>query len=500
MEEEHFAFNRRRDRDIHVIRSELKFLNVTTESCRFNIRHMIKRWNYTTFYLVWILLDKMVIVYTDNNIIERFKDMKYELRKINISNVEFGNENRIEKGLLILQKQNIIDLIKEDKRIRSVEVHIAKPGESVRILPVKDVIEPRAKIDGNTFPGVCSEIEEAGLGVTYALKNCAIVTTGPIVGFQEGVIDMSGPGAEYTIFSKLNNIVLEIEKEDSIDKHEHEEAVREAGIKAAKYIGQIGLSYDDYSAEEIEWKSIGEKYAEYSNLPKLVYIYNCISQGLLHDTYYYGRDTKMLIPTLLTPSEVADGAIVSGNCVSPGSKTTTYHHQNNAVIEQCLKQHGKEINFMGIVLNPLPVTLKEKYRDCMLTVQYAKMLGAEASIISQEGFGNPTTDLMLTCKGLEERGIKTVIITNEDAGVDGMSESLPDMVSEANAIISTGNSNATIMLPKMERTIGRLLEIERVTGGNVDSIQDDGKLLVEIHGIMGSHNLQGNTLLSAITV
>jgi len=73
-------------------------------------------------------------------------------------------------------------------------------------------------------------------------------------------------------------------------------------------------------------------------------------------------------------------------------------------------------------------------------------------------------------------------------------------VSEANAIVSTGNSNETILLPKMGKIIGQLHEIERVTGGNVDSIQEDGQLLVEIHGIMGSHNLQGNTFLSAITV
>ncbi|MDO9591848.1 MAG: glycine/sarcosine/betaine reductase component B subunit [Erysipelotrichaceae bacterium] len=426
--------------------------------------------------------------------------MGYELRKINITDVRFGMDNHIDQGVLTINPQALVDIIKEDKRVKRVEVHIARPGESVRILPVKDVIEPRAKLHGDTFPGVCSEVAVAGVGVTYALKHCAVVTTGPIVGFQEGLIDMSGPGAAYSIFSKLNNIVIQIFKEDSVEPHEHEQVVREAGIKAARVIGQIGLSCGDYGVETVEWKSIGEKFNEYPDLPRVVYVYNCMAQGLLHDTYFYGRDAKLLLPMLLTPGEVFDGALVSGNCVSPGSKTTTYHHQNNAVIEQCLQRHGKDINFMGVVLNPLMVTLKEKYRNCMLTVKYAEMLGAEGVIISQEGFGNPTTDLMHTCKGLENRGIKTVIITNEDAGVDGMSESLPDTVSEADAIVSTGNSNATVMLPKMEIIIGQLPEIERVTGGNVDSIQPDGRLLVEIHGIMGSHNLQGNTLLSAMTL
>lgn len=126
--------------------------------------------------------------------------MSYELRKIQITDVQFGDVNRIDKGVLTIDAQSIIDLLMEDKRIKSVEIDIAKPAESVRILPVKDVIEPRAKAEGNVFPGIQSDVAEAGKGVTYALKGCAVVTTGPIVGFQEGLIDMSGPGAQYSIF------------------------------------------------------------------------------------------------------------------------------------------------------------------------------------------------------------------------------------------------------------------------------------------------------------
>lgn len=427
--------------------------------------------------------------------------MKLELRNITIRDIKFGPENRISDGVLYLNRESMEEVVKEDSRISEVSFDIARPGESIRILPVKDVIEPRAKPDGETFPGLFKEqMAEGGHGITYALKNCAVTTTGPIVGFQEGLIDMSGPAAEYSIFSKLNHVVMVIEKQLRLDPHEHEQVVRLAGIRLAKFIGGLGCTCGDYQSEYYRWDSIGKKYMEYPGLPKVVYVYNCMSQGLLHDTYFYGRDSKQMVPAIVTPLEIMDGALVSGNCVSPGSKTTTWHHLNNAVLKECLTKHGKEINFMGIVLNPLMVSLKEKFRDCMMTVRTVQMLGAEGVIISQEGFGNPTTDLMLVCQGLEQRGIKTVIITNEDAGVDGMSESLPDSVQEADAIVSTGNSNATIMLPKMERIIGKLDDIARTTGGNVDSIQDDGRLLVEIHGIMGSHNLQGNTRLGAITI
>lgn len=426
--------------------------------------------------------------------------MKLELRKVKIDNIEFGDSCRVDGSCLIVDPEELKNLILEDRKIKSVSFDIARPGESTRILPVKDVVEPRAKVNGEMFAGVFHEnMYEAGSGVTYALSGCAVTTTGPIVGFQEGLIDMSGPGAEYSIYSRLCHLCMIIQKQDNVDQHDHEAAVRKAGLKLAEYLGKLAFDAESYETEDYEWGNIGENYNRYPDLPRVVYVYNCMAQGLLHDTYFYGRDAKAIIPVPVTPLEVMDGAIVSGNCVSPGSKTTTFMHQNNAIIRELFRRHGTELNFVGIVIEPLATTLKEKFRNRMLTVRTARMMGAEGVLISQEGFGNPTTDLMMICQELEQNGIKTVIITNEDAGIDGMSEPLPDSVQEADAIVSTGNSNATVMLPAMDKTIGVLKDVEKVCGGNVTSIQADGRLLMEIHGLMGSHNLQGNTRLGAVT-
>jgi len=111
--------------------------------------------------------------------------MNLELRKIQIRDVVFDDVSKIENNVLHLKKSSLIELIKEDKRIKEVDFDIAKPGQSVRILPVKDVIEPRAKLNGEIFPGIFKEhMEESGSGITYVLSGCAVVTTGPIVGFQ----------------------------------------------------------------------------------------------------------------------------------------------------------------------------------------------------------------------------------------------------------------------------------------------------------------------------
>ncbi len=426
--------------------------------------------------------------------------MELILRKIKVNDIVFGLATKIDNGILTISKDEIQDLLLEDERILEVQIDIARPGESIRIIPVKDVIEPRAKLNGDAFPGVDGAIEDVGRGITYALKNCAVITTGPIVGFQEGIIDMKGPLTKYTPFSQLNNLVLNIKKKIGVSQHEHEEAVRAGGIKVAHYIGKQALECKGYEEEIYNWNSLSVKLKEYPELPKVAYVYQCVGHGLLHATYFYGRDVTTMVPTAVNPLEIFDGALISGNCVSAGSKTTTYHHQNNAIINECFKRHGKEINFIGVVLSPMTTYLADKYRNAVITSRMVEMFGADGVIQSQEGFGNPTTDLMMICKRLENKGIKTVLISNEDAGVDGKSESLPDGTIEANAMVSTGNSNATIKIPPMDVILGDFAALEHITGGFQGSRQEDGSLIIEVHGILGSHNLQGFSHLSAVTI
>ena len=173
--------------------------------------------------------------------------MDLELRNVQVKDVVLGDKNDLKDGVLTVDVEGLKKLILEDPRVTAVKVDLAKPGESCRILPVKDVVEPRYKPEGEIFPGVFgSDVPEAGSGVTYVLKGCAVVTTGPIVGFQEGLIDMSGPAAQYTLFSKLNNVVLHLTKREDVDQHEHEEVVRMAGLKAARWLGEVAVNQPIY--------------------------------------------------------------------------------------------------------------------------------------------------------------------------------------------------------------------------------------------------------------
>ena len=129
--------------------------------------------------------------------------MRLEIGNIIIKDIQFGDKTEIKDGTLFVNKQEIIDLVLEDEHIKCADVFLARPGESVRITPVKDVVEPRVKVEGpgGVFPGVLSKVDIVGSGKTHVLKGCAVMTTGKIVGFQEGIVDMTGPGAQYTPFS-----------------------------------------------------------------------------------------------------------------------------------------------------------------------------------------------------------------------------------------------------------------------------------------------------------
>ena len=429
--------------------------------------------------------------------------MRLEVGNIFIKDIQFGDSTKVENGVLYVNKQELISELSSDEHIKSIDMEIVRPGESVRIAPVKDVIEPRVKVEGNggIFPGFLSKVDTVGEGKTNVLKGAAVVTTGKVVGFQEGIIDMTGPGADYTPFSKTCNVVIIAEPVDGLKQHDHEAALRMVGLKAGKYLGEAGRNVTPDEVKVYETKPIFESVKEFPDLPKVAYVYMLQTQGLLHDTYVYGVDAKKIIPTLIYPTEVMDGAILSGNCVSACDKNPTYVHMNNPVIHDLYELHGKEYNFVGVIITNENVYLADKERSSNWTAKMAEYLGLDGVIISEEGFGNPDTDLIMNCKKITKKGIKTVILTDEYAGRDGASQSLADADVAADACVTGGNANMTIVLPKLDKIIGHVSKdvIDVIAGGFDGSLRADGSIEVEIQAITGATSEVGFNKMTART-
>lgn len=426
--------------------------------------------------------------------------MKLELEKVFIRDIQFADVTKVENGILYVNKEEVEDLVLEDDKLTDCRLEIARPGESTRITPVKDVIEPRVKLEGGgqVFPGIIGPVSPpVGTGKTLALKGCTVVTVGRIVGFQEGVIDMSGVAADYCPFSQTVNLCVVIEPIEGIETHAYEKAGRLAGLKVADYLAKKAKDAVPDETVTYETLPLAEQVAQYPDLPKVGYVHMLQSQGLLHDTWYYGVDAKQFVPTIMYPTEIMDGAIVSGNCVAPCDKVTTFHHLNNPVIEDLYKHHGKDLNFICVILTNENVFLADKERHSDMVGKLADYLGLDGVVITEEGYGNPDTDLMMNCRKVEEKGIKVALITDEFPGKDGKSQSLADTTESATALASCGQGNMTLKFPAMEHVIGTQEYIESQIGGWAGCINPDGSFEAEIQIIIASTIANGYNKLAA---
>ena len=280
-------------------------------------------------------------------------------------------------------------------------------------------------------------------------------------------------------------------------KHEYEHAVRIAGLRAAAFLGELGRNVTPDEVQSFETYGVREGIEKFPELPRVAYVHMLQSQGLLHDTYVYGVDAKRSLTTILNPTETMDGAIISGNCVSACDKNTTYHHLNNPVVAELFAAHGKTLNYVCNIITNENVYLADKKRSSDWTAKLCRLLDLDGVIISQEGFGNPDTDLIMNTRKIEQQGIKTTIITDEYAGQDGRSQSLADADPLADAVVTGGNANEVIVLPKMDKVIGMLDYVDVIAGGHAGSLREDGSIEVEIQVITGATNEMGFNKLSA---
>ncbi|MDO4581765.1 MAG: glycine/sarcosine/betaine reductase component B subunit [Bacillota bacterium] len=412
------------------------------------------------------------------------KQLHLDLEIVQIKDVRFAEKTHVADHVLYIDKQEMLEFI-HDPFFLDLDIALARPGESVRIIPVKDVVEPRIKMSekGGSFPGFFGAVEECGEGTTKVLRGCAVVTTGTVVAFQEGFIDMRGVASEYTQFSKLNNVVVNAKAPEDSAPVRREEAMRILGLKAAHY---LALATKETPADYCESYELTEVDPA-RKLPRVAIVTLTMCQGLLHDNYLYGQDVKHLNTTLLHPNEYMDGAMVNGTCVVASDKYTTWDYQNNPMIKELYDRHGKELEFCGCIMTPTYVVLADKRRCTAAAVRIATMLHLDGVLVPEEGGGNPEADLMMVIRGCEAKGIRTVGLMTPLGGVEGIG----DTAEEADAMIATGYEGVDFVVEAMDTVIGDIEQIAVLTGGFPDSLRPDGSMYINILAITGAHNQMG---------
>lgn len=432
--------------------------------------------------------------------------MRLDIGNFFVKDIVFGDNLSFENGILTINKEEALSFVKKGERITEPDLYIAKPGDKIRMVPVKEAIEPRVKLSGGSiFPGYTGELAQAGCGTTHALKNSAVIVVGKHWGgFQDGLIDMSGEGAKYTYFSKLQNIVLVADTNEEFEKREQQKknkALREAGHKLAEYIASCLKELIPEEVETYEFEPLTKRSPEIQQLPSVVYVMQ--GQSQMEEEGYndlvYGWDLNHMLPTLMNPNEILDGAVVSGSFMPCSSKWSTYDFQNTPTIKRLYKEHGKTINFLGVIMSNLNVALEQKERSAQFVAQIAKTIGADGAIVAEEGYGNPDADFIATIVALEDAGVKTIGVTNECTGRDGNSQPLVTLDEKADAIVSCGNVSELIELPPMEIVLGELQSLARdgLSGGWAGdeilgpSVREDGSIILENNAMFCGDQVSG---------
>jgi len=370
--------------------------------------------------------------------------MVHEVRELAL-----GERTSYAAGRLTVGEQSALDLLR-DPALAEVRLGCAGPGDSVRIVGVLDAVQPCSKGPGGggVFPGLLGPAMPVGRGETHVLRGAAVLAAGYLPRAQEAIIDMSGPAAPLSPLSATHNLVIEFTPADDAPWEDVDAALRRGLVKLAAHLAEAALDAEPDDVEELP-----EPGSTASGKPRVGVVTNLQTQGKFKDVFVYGRSLSEGLPTVISPNELDDGAVVSGQYGHPALKNPTYLHQTHPVIAAL--RANDELELAALVLCPEPVDQANKELVAAHAARLCAGLGLDAAILSKEGGGNADADVTLKMDRLEEEGITAVGILAEMAGRDGTGPPLVVPPAKATAMVSTGNYDERMTLPACERALGR---------------------------------------------
>ncbi|MBI4525959.1 MAG: hypothetical protein HY695_19350 [Deltaproteobacteria bacterium] len=388
--------------------------------------------------------------------------MKLELATFPVKDVRWTSRTSYKDGLLEIDRHELTSLILEDKRIASAHLDITFPEEKTRIVNVRDAVEPRVKASGPgcVFPGILGAVETVGEGRTHRLSGVSVVASAEYhstilsgtAAPNSGIVDMWGSAARLTPFGSTINLVAIFELVDGVTELEAHASIQSAEFRVAQRLAEITRDKPPESVELFELAEVDP------SLPRIVYILASLTTW--HHPHsgiaYYGLPIRESLPIFLHPNELLDGAVTTDARRGGGTGTTTWAWMNQPMVLELLRNHGKSLNFLGVILQKTRFETEfGKQVTAACASQMAKLLRADGAIITRTSTsGNNFMDVMLTVQACEKKGLKMVFLTPEWGGKDGTELPLVFYVPEATNIISTGSFERDVKIGVPDKVIG----------------------------------------------
>jgi glycine reductase complex component B subunit alpha and beta len=418
--------------------------------------------------------------------------MRLENHVISISHVEFASPTGITGGVLSVDRNELERLILQDERLNAVDIGLANPGDRCRVARVSDVIEPRARLQGQDFPGALGRHATVGDGRTCVLRGAAVAVSeywaepgnrDPVGEF----IDTWGPGAETGPYGKLGILSIVPQPSPNVSLAEYRLAMKLAGLKTAVYLASAGSNLPASNTEVYDLPFTPAQ----NGLPRVAYIFQVLTnqfEPLRGDPVLYGDNIERIVPTILHPNEVFDGALLAPY---NSSFMETYSIQNHPIIRELYAHHGKTLHLAGVVITNAPNNPSEFERAATIAANLAKYtLGADAAILTKIGGGAPELTMARTAQHCEELGVKTALAFLH-MGIDTTDISpRPATIfnaSEIDAMVSMGAPVGGTPLPVPERIIG-------IPGG----LKAGGETTKQLRQVKGAFSQVGSSRLVAV--
>jgi glycine reductase len=395
-----------------------------------------------------------------------------------VEDVAFGRATRWRDGRLEIDHDGVLREVRADLRIATAELELARPGESVRIWPVRDVVEPRIKVDGPgvAYPGtVGRDVRTVGRGRSHRLSGVGVVEVSNVPWHTAGgdyvelFVDMRGPWAELLPQAKLQNVCLVVEPDPALDVDEQNYAVHNATLTVSDHLARAVAELEPPQLDVYELPPVQ------SDLPGVVYIQCIHSPQAMSGSLktfcigIYGL-TQLTPPWILHPNEVLDGAI-SGPYRT--AFATSWAVVNNPIVLELYRRHNVDLDFRGVLAFKTEwTTQREKDLMAAQAAKMAKLMGASGAIVSWDAGGNEFLEVIGTVRECEREGLRTVLITSED-NPEGGAATLLQPLPEADAIVSTGYFTSALL------ELGQLPSVERVIGNQVRKLWRQAGAIVE---------------------
>jgi glycine reductase complex component B subunit alpha and beta len=426
---------------------------------------------------------------------------RLEIADFPVKQIRFGQRFAYENQVVEVDEAALVALVLEDPRITEATIAVAAPGEKTRITGIRDIVEPRFKVygSGQVFPGVLGAVENVGDGRTHRLSGMTVVAAAAYEGTiragttvqRSAILDMTGPGAQISRFSSFVHLVLNFKIAPGLAELDAHGAIQLAECKVATRLAQVteGLPPPSISIFDLSEKN--------PDLPTVMLVQGCITdpQHVHSGVGYYGLSLRDSMATFVHPNELFDGAVTVDTTRSGrGYYPTTWDWQNHPLVLQLYREHGKSLNFGGVVFQRIRFeTHHGKEVGAQNAARLAKAMGADGALVTWIGGGNAFVDVMFTVRACEKNGIKTTLVTYENGGKEGKDSPVLFYLSEADAIVSTGALDRPVELPRMDRVIGPYAEIKVFPFPGAAPVQAESALSLEARDvIIGGADIWGD--------